>query len=47
MERQNDLVVVTGKPGLRFATVAIRIAPTVVVAQLRAAGERFGFGRYA
>ncbi|HTC70915.1 MAG TPA: hypothetical protein VK662_15195 [Acidothermaceae bacterium] len=47
MERQNDLVVVTGKPGLRFATVAIRIAPTVVVAQLRAAGERFGFGTHS
>lgn len=45
MERQNDLVVVTGKPGLRFASVAIRIAPATVVAQLRAAGERFGFGR--
>jgi hypothetical protein len=44
MERQNDLIVVTGKPALRFASVAIRIAPTTVVAQLRAAGERFGFG---
>ena len=28
MERQNDLIVVTGKPALRFASVAIRIAPT-------------------
>ena len=45
MERQNDLIVVTGKPALRFASVAIRIAPMTVVAQLRAAGERFGFGR--
>jgi hypothetical protein len=45
MERQNDLIVVTGKPALRFASVAIRIAPDTVVAQLRAAGERFGFGR--
>lgn len=42
MERQNDLIVVTGKPALRFASVAIRIAPATVVAQLRAAGERFG-----
>jgi hypothetical protein len=46
MERQNDLIVVTGKPALRFASVAIRIAPATVVAQLRAAGERFGFGHH-
>jgi hypothetical protein len=42
MERQNDLVVVTGKPVLRFATVGIRLAPDTVVAQLRAAADRFG-----
>lgn len=42
MERQNDLVIVTGKPILRFSTVAFRIARDVVIAQLAAAGNRFG-----
>ena len=42
MERQNDLIVVTGKPMLRFATVAIRLLPEVVIAQLAAANARFG-----
>ena len=42
MERQNDLIVVTGKPMLRFATVAIRLLPDVVIAQLAAANARFG-----
>jgi hypothetical protein len=42
MERQNDLVIVTGKPILRFSTVAIRLVPDVVEAQLRAAAARFG-----
>ncbi|HEX7106651.1 MAG TPA: hypothetical protein VF218_11845 [Acidothermaceae bacterium] len=42
MERQNDLIIVTGKPMLRFATVAIRLLPEVVIAQLAAAHARFG-----
>jgi hypothetical protein len=42
MERQNDLVIVTGKPILRFSTVAFRIGRDVVIAQLAAAGQRFG-----
>jgi hypothetical protein len=42
MERQNDLLIVTGKPILRFASVAIRIAPNAIVAQLRSAAARFG-----
>ena len=42
MERQNDLVIVTGKPILRFSTVAMRVIPDTVVAQLAAAGTRFG-----
>lgn len=42
MERQNDLLIVTGKPILRFASVAIRIAPNAVLAQLRSAAARFG-----
>jgi hypothetical protein len=41
MERQNDLVIITGKPILRFATVGIRIAPASVMTQLRAAADRF------
>jgi hypothetical protein len=44
MERQNDLLIVTGKPMLRFSTVAFRIAPTIVTAQLAAAAARFGSG---
>ncbi len=42
MERQNDLIIVTGKPMLRFATVAIRLLPEVVIAQLAAGHARFG-----
>ncbi len=42
MERQNDLLIVTGKPILRFASVAIRIAPNAVLVQLRSAAARFG-----
>jgi hypothetical protein len=42
MERQNDLVIVTGKPIFRFSTVAFRTARDVVIAQLAAAGQRFG-----
>jgi len=42
MERQNDLVIVTGKPILRFSTVAFRIAESKVVAQLAGAASRFG-----
>jgi hypothetical protein len=42
MERQNDLVIVTGKPILRFSTMALRIAEDTVIAQLATAGERFG-----
>ena len=42
MERQNDLLIATAKPMLRFATVALRLVPDVVVAQLAAADERFG-----
>ena len=42
MDRQNDLVIVTGSPILRFATVAIRLASETVDAQLRAAADRFG-----
>lgn len=42
MERHNDLVIVTGRPILRFATVAIRLLPAVVEAQLQAAANRFG-----
>jgi hypothetical protein len=42
MDRQNDLVIVTGRPILRFATVAIRLASETVEAQLRAAADRFG-----
>jgi hypothetical protein len=42
MERQNDLVIVTGNPILRFSTVAFRIAREVVIAQLTAAARRFG-----
>jgi hypothetical protein len=42
MERQNDLVIVTGRPILRFSTVAFRIAEASVVAQLAAAAARFG-----
>ena len=44
MERQNDLIIVMGKPMLRFATVAIRLLPEVVIAQLAAAHARFGRG---
>jgi len=43
MERQNDLIIVTGKPILRFSTVAFRIAPNVAIAQLAGAGDRFGY----
>jgi hypothetical protein len=42
MERQNDLLIVTGKPILRFASIAIRVAPGAVIAQLRSAAARFG-----
>jgi hypothetical protein len=42
MERQNDLVIVTGRPILRFATVAIRLVPHTVESQLQAAAARFG-----
>jgi hypothetical protein len=42
MARQNDLIIVTGKPVLRFSTVAIRIDENTVVAQLAAAARRFG-----
>jgi hypothetical protein len=42
MERQNDLVIATAKPILRFSTVAFRLIPDTVVAQLAAAGRRFG-----
>lgn len=42
MERQNDLVIVTGRPILRFSTVAFRIAEDTVIAQLAAADKRFG-----
>jgi len=42
MERQNDLIIVTGKPILRFSTVAFRVARGVVVAQLAGAAEKFG-----
>ena len=42
MERQNDLVIATAKPILRFSTVAFRLATDAVVAQLAAAGRRFG-----
>ncbi len=42
MERHNDLVIVTGQPILRFATVAIRLLPATVEAQLRSAATRFG-----
>ena len=42
MERQNDLVIITGKPILRFASVAIRLFPEIVIAQLTAAHTRFG-----
>jgi hypothetical protein len=42
MERQNDLVIATAKPILRFSTVALRLMQDVVVAQLGAAGRRFG-----
>jgi hypothetical protein len=42
MERQNDLLIVTGKPILRFASVAVRIAPDAVMVQLRSAAARFG-----
>lgn len=42
MERQNDLIIVTGQPILRFSTIAFRIAENTVVSQLAAANERFG-----
>ena len=42
MERQNELVIVTGQPILRFATVAIRLFPEAVESQLQAAHARFG-----
>jgi hypothetical protein len=42
MERQNDLIIATAKPILRFSTVALRLMQDVVVAQLGAAGRRFG-----
>jgi hypothetical protein len=42
MERQNDLILATGKPILRFSTVAFRIVPQTVIAQLAEAGRRFG-----
>lgn len=42
MERHNDLVIVTGRPILRFATVAIRLVPETVETQLQAAANRFG-----
>lgn len=42
MERQNDLIIVTGKPMLRFATVAIRLLPAAVMGQLAGAHARFG-----
>jgi hypothetical protein len=42
MERQNDLVIVTGKPILRFSTLALRIVEETVIAQLVGAAERFG-----
>jgi hypothetical protein len=42
MERQNDLIIATAKPILRFSTVAFRLIPDTVVAQLAAAGRRFG-----
>ena len=42
MERQNDLVIATAKPILRFSTVALRLLHDAVVAQLAAAGRRFG-----
>lgn len=42
MERQNDLVIVTGKPILRFSTLALRLAEDTVIAQLVAAADRFG-----
>jgi len=42
MERQNDLIIVTGKPMLRFATVAIRLLPLIVIGQLAGVHERFG-----
>jgi hypothetical protein len=45
MERQNDLIIVTGKPMLRFATVAIRLLPLIVIGQLAAAHDRFGTRR--
>jgi hypothetical protein len=41
MARQNDLVIDTGKPMLRFATVAIRLLPETVIGQLAAAAARF------
>jgi len=42
MDRQNDLLIVTGRPILRFSTVAIRLAPARVMEQLAAAAARFG-----
>lgn len=42
MQRQNDLLIVTGKPTLRFATIAMYLEPHQVIAQLAAAGRRFG-----
>lgn len=42
MEWHNDLVIITGRPILRFATVAIRLLPATVESQLQAAAHRFG-----
>ncbi len=44
MERQNDLIIVTGRPILRFSTVGIRLMPERVIEQLAAADRRFGKG---
>ena len=39
---QNDLLIAAAKPMFRFSTVALRLVPDVVVAQLVAADERLG-----
>jgi hypothetical protein len=41
MARQNDLLLVTGTPILRFSSVALRVDPAAVVAQLAAARRRW------
>jgi hypothetical protein len=44
MDRQNDLIIVTGRPILRFSTVGIRLMPDRVIEQIAGADERFGRG---